>query len=254
MYHKIGIQKLSPAQISRLLNGHAVRVKHGSGHEIHASTEQHKKIHSAHKKGKAHTLTFDPYQIAQHQHLRHGHKKSHGEGEGMHTRHPVHTLPHHPIHTLPHHPPMHHTGGSTYAHRLARRTRNTFKPVSELAGYAIPATLGTLGAMAGSAYGGPVGGIAGRTLGSYAGSKLSHKMGLGEGIKHRGRPRKVHHKKSHGEGEGEGMVHGYGKRVARRRGRGEGEGEGPKRRGRKSKGEALFPAGYGEGEGEGYWM
>jgi hypothetical protein len=70
MYHKIGIQKLSPTQISKLLNGHKIRVKHGQGMEIHASQEQHKKIMSAHKKGKAHTMQFDPYQMAQHQHLR----------------------------------------------------------------------------------------------------------------------------------------------------------------------------------------
>jgi hypothetical protein len=72
MYHKVGIQKLSPTQISKLLNGHKIRVKHGQGLEIHASQEQHKKIMNAHKKGKAHTMQFDPYQIAQHQHLRKG--------------------------------------------------------------------------------------------------------------------------------------------------------------------------------------
>jgi len=89
MYHKIGIQRLSPSQISKLLNGHRIRVKHGSGHEIHASAEQHKKIMAAHRKGKAHTLQFDPYQMAQHQHMRHGHHAHHahhahgyGEGEG----------------------------------------------------------------------------------------------------------------------------------------------------------------------------
>jgi len=237
MYHEIGIGKLSPTQVSRLLNGHGVRVKHGSHHKIHASTEQHKKIMTAHRKGKAHTLTFDPYQIAQHQHLR-GHK-SHGEGEGIHhirrhVKHAVHKIHHGfgegegegKVHTLPHYP-IHPMGGSTYAHRVARRTRNTFKPLKELAHYAIPATLGTLAGMAGSAYGGPVGGIAGKMAGAYAGDKLSHALGVGEGVKRRGRPRKTHvvHHKSHGEGEG------------------------PKRRGRRSHGEALYPAGYGEGEG-----
>jgi hypothetical protein len=78
MYHKVGIQKLSPTQISKLLNGHKIRVKHGQGLEIHASQEQHKKIMSAHKKGKAHTMQFDPYQIAQHQHLRKGGAKKGG--------------------------------------------------------------------------------------------------------------------------------------------------------------------------------
>ena len=61
-YHKIGIQKLSPAQISKFLNGHAITVKHGSHHEIPVSTEQHKKIHSAHKKGKGCRICCDPYQ------------------------------------------------------------------------------------------------------------------------------------------------------------------------------------------------
>jgi len=162
MYHEIGIQKLSPAQISRILNGHGVRVKHGTHHKIHASTEQHKKIMSAHKKGKAHTLTFDPYQIAQHQHLR-GHK-SMGEGEGMHSRHPVHTLPYHPVH------PHHSMGEATYQHRVARRARNTFKPMAQLAHYAIPATLGALGGIAGTTLSGsPFGEIAEKWAGSNAG-------------------------------------------------------------------------------------
>lgn len=62
MYHKVPIQKLSHAQILKLLKGERVRVKHGSGHEIHASEEQHKKIMNAHKKGCGTTLQFDPFQ------------------------------------------------------------------------------------------------------------------------------------------------------------------------------------------------
>lgn len=75
MYHKIAIHKLSHAQIGKLLNGHRIRVKHGHGHEIHASAEQHKKIVKAHQKGCGTTIQFDPYQIQHHQHLR-----GHGEG------------------------------------------------------------------------------------------------------------------------------------------------------------------------------
>ena len=93
MYHPAQIGKLSPAQISKLLNGHSVRVKHGSGHQVHLSKEQHKKLHKAEIKGSGVNLTFDPYQVHNHQHLR---EKST-------------------------------SGGSTYAQRLARRTRNTFK-------------------------------------------------------------------------------------------------------------------------------
>ena len=62
MYQKVGIQKLSKSQISKLVNGHRIRVKHGSGHEIHVSKEQHKKIMSANKKGKGLTIQSDPYQ------------------------------------------------------------------------------------------------------------------------------------------------------------------------------------------------
>jgi hypothetical protein len=62
MYQKVGIQKLSKAQISKLVNGHRVRVKHGNAHEISVSKEQHKKLMSAHKKGCGITIQSDPYQ------------------------------------------------------------------------------------------------------------------------------------------------------------------------------------------------
>jgi hypothetical protein len=94
MYHKTTIERLSPAQISKLLNGHRVRVKHGHGHEVHLSSEQHKKLHNAHRKGAGITMELDPFQIQAHQHLRHashavrhphhmghmGHHMGHGEG------------------------------------------------------------------------------------------------------------------------------------------------------------------------------
>ncbi len=70
MYKKHHIGKLSSAQISKLLNGHAVRVKHGNHHEVHLSVEQSKKVHKAHTKGKAAQIRFDPYQMQNHQHLR----------------------------------------------------------------------------------------------------------------------------------------------------------------------------------------
>lgn len=66
MYHQVGISKLSPTQISRLRNGHKVRIKMGNAHQIHLSKEQLKKLTSAHKKGKAYTVLFDPYQIEKH--------------------------------------------------------------------------------------------------------------------------------------------------------------------------------------------
>ena len=66
MYHEVGIAKLSPTQISRLRNGHKVRVKMGNAHKINVSQEQLKKLNSAHKKGKAYTILFDPFQIEKH--------------------------------------------------------------------------------------------------------------------------------------------------------------------------------------------
>ena len=66
MYHEVGIAKLSSAQLSRLRNGHKVRVKMGDSHKINVSQEQLKKLNSAHKKGKAYTILFDPYQIEKH--------------------------------------------------------------------------------------------------------------------------------------------------------------------------------------------
>ena len=75
MYQKVSIKKLSNAQISKLLNGHRIRVSFGNDHEIHASSEQHKKINKAHKKGCGVTIEFDPYQIEHHRQMR-----SRGEG------------------------------------------------------------------------------------------------------------------------------------------------------------------------------
>ena len=76
-YHKINISKLSHNQILRLLWGKRVRVKHGTGHEISASEEQHKKKMWAHKYGSGHTIQFDLYQIDLHHHL--NTKKKHGK-------------------------------------------------------------------------------------------------------------------------------------------------------------------------------
>ena len=66
MYYKVGISQLSPNQISRLRNGHPVRVKLGSAHHIHLSAPQMKKLHASHRKGSAYTVIFDPHQAQQH--------------------------------------------------------------------------------------------------------------------------------------------------------------------------------------------
>jgi len=70
MYHKASISPLSNTQISKMLNGHSVRVSNGDKHDIELSKEQLKKFSKAHKNGKAMTLTMDPFQIQNHQILR----------------------------------------------------------------------------------------------------------------------------------------------------------------------------------------
>jgi hypothetical protein len=70
LYHKVKIGQLSNTQISRLLNGHGVRVSNGSNHEIELSKEQMKKYMKALEKSKAMTLTMDPFQMQNHQFLR----------------------------------------------------------------------------------------------------------------------------------------------------------------------------------------
>jgi cytochrome c553 len=70
MYHEVGIQALSPKQISRLLNAHPVRVKAGSDAKIQVTTDHAKKLAKAGMKGSALTMTLDPFAIQNNQHLR----------------------------------------------------------------------------------------------------------------------------------------------------------------------------------------
>ena len=70
MYHKASISPLSATQISKILNGHSVRISAGNGHDIELSKEQLKKFAKAYQTGKAMTLAMDPYQIQNHQFLR----------------------------------------------------------------------------------------------------------------------------------------------------------------------------------------
>ena len=70
MYHNASISPLSSTQISKILNGHSVRVSAGNGHNVELSKEQFKKLSKAHNAGKAITLTMDPFQIQNHQYLR----------------------------------------------------------------------------------------------------------------------------------------------------------------------------------------
>jgi hypothetical protein len=70
MYHKASISPLSSTQISKILNGHSVRVSAGNGHDVELSKEQLKKFAKAQKTGKGMTLTMDPFQMQNHQYLR----------------------------------------------------------------------------------------------------------------------------------------------------------------------------------------
>jgi hypothetical protein len=66
MYYEVGIQKLSDNQLSKLRNGHPVRVKLGNHHKISLSIQQLKKLNKASKKGSSSTISFDPYQLEAH--------------------------------------------------------------------------------------------------------------------------------------------------------------------------------------------
>ena len=66
MYHSTGVQKLSETQKSKLRNGHPVRIKKGSGNNLHLTDDQIKKLESAAKKGAAYTLPMHPEQAAKH--------------------------------------------------------------------------------------------------------------------------------------------------------------------------------------------
>ena len=67
MYHPIKVESLS-----RLLNNHGVRLKLDNNGPItvHLTKQQHKKLTKAHMKGSGAVITLDPYQMANHQHLK----------------------------------------------------------------------------------------------------------------------------------------------------------------------------------------
>ena len=69
MYHPASIAPLSASQISKALKGLPVRVSVGNQHDVELSAQQFKNLAKAHKKGKASTITLDPFQIQNHMHL-----------------------------------------------------------------------------------------------------------------------------------------------------------------------------------------
>ena len=98
-YHSVKIDQLSEAQIGKLLRGQPVRVKyHAQGpHSVKLSSEQHKKLGKAHAKGSALTITLDPYQMEDHQHLR-GHGLKSAMKKGL--KKAVKAVKHHAKHVL----------------------------------------------------------------------------------------------------------------------------------------------------------
>jgi len=241
MYHPIGIQKLSQPQISKMLRGERVRVKHGAHHKLHVSEEQHKKIMKAHQKGCGVTIQMDPYQRQHHAHL-----KGHGEGEG----HRVHRG---------------HGDGfkEDYLDKIGNAFSSTWnRPASPQEKQQLRGMLDVQNEIASNI---PVLG----QVWNPVSNALANKYGVGEGVRHRGRPRKhpVHKPKVQGsasfrashKGHGDGFFEDLGRElipVAKELGtafikKKAGLGEGiHKRRGRPAKkhiGKALFPAGYGEG-------
>ena len=69
MYHPASIAALSEAQIMKALKGLPVRVSVGNQHSIDLSQDQLKKLSKAAQKGKASTITLDPFQIQKHMSL-----------------------------------------------------------------------------------------------------------------------------------------------------------------------------------------
>jgi hypothetical protein len=63
--------------------------------------------------------------------------------------------------------------------RKGFNNQGALNAVKRVGHYAIPATTGALGGLAGSAMGGLAGGIAGSAMGSYAGDKINQKIGIG---------------------------------------------------------------------------
>jgi len=169
MYHTISISDLSKPQLSKLLRGKPVRVKLGSSHQINVSAEQKKKLASAHKKGKASTLTFDPYQVQMHGGMK---------GKGMFDFLDPNK-----------------NGVADAFKPVTEPIRETFTPdlgrqIAKEAIYkGLPIAGATLGGIAGAEFG-PVGSMAGSYAGGEAGRMTANKIGelSGLGVR-RGRPK-----------------------------------------------------------------
>lgn len=164
MYSPESFAPLSPASIKKLLKGHTVRVKYGTGLKLNLSKAQIKKHASGKKKGQGgYNLTMDPYQCQMH-------------GDGF----------------------FEDVGKAFKKQILEPATQEIKKEVtkkgrkvaSQLIHEGIPLASATLGGLAGSTLGGlsanpmavPAGEMIGEYLGQYGGTKLADYVGRKTGL------------------------------------------------------------------------
>ena len=166
MYSKAEFAPLSQASLKRLMKGHTVRVKHGTGLHLGLSKMQMKKHISSKKKGQGgYNMTMDPYQC-----------QMHGEGFFDDVSAAFKKL------------------GSSFVENVAKPVANEIiqegktqgrKVASKLIHEGIPFASEALGGLAGSTLGGLTGNplgvdageVMGQQLGAYGGKKLADYVG-----------------------------------------------------------------------------
>jgi hypothetical protein len=181
MYSPAEFAPLSQASIKRLLKGHTVRVKHGSGLKLHLSKMQMKKHLASKKKGQGgYNMTLDPYQC-----------EMHGQGFFQDVGSAFKKM------------------GNSFVENVAKPVgrevvkegkKQGRKVASKLIHEGIPMASEALGGIAGATLGGlatenPLGAeageVAGQQLGAYGGRKLADYVGskTGLGMKQAPKPR-----------------------------------------------------------------
>lgn len=174
MYSPAEFAPLSQASLKRLMKGHTVRVKHGSGLQLGLSKMQMKKHMASKKKGQGgYNMTFDPYQ-----------SQMHGQGFFEDVGSAFKSL------------------GNSFVENVAKPVgreaikegkRQGRKVASKLIHEGIPYASSALGGLAGTTLGGltgnPLGAeageVIGQQLGEYGGTKLADYVGkkTGYGMK-----------------------------------------------------------------------
>jgi len=185
MYSPAEFAPLSQASLKRLMKGHTVRVKHGSGLHMNLSKMQMKKHMSSKKKGQGgYNMTLDPYQC-----------QMHGEGFLDDVGSAFKKVGSSFIENIA--KPVASevvkegkAAGSAVVKEGKKRGR---KVASELIHEGIPFAASTLGGIAGATLGGlsanpaavPAGEIIGQQLGQFGGTKLADYVGqqTGYGMK-----------------------------------------------------------------------